>query len=190
MKLHERSVSTRAPRSFRSPRARDQIAGFFGAVNSTSSCWRNEQFGIEVSYPYVHRPLVEFLQAIPLDQLMRPGKNRVLMRRIMAGILPAEIAERRTKGNPSEAIFRAIARESGRLRAVFQNSRLCALGYMEKEPLLAAFDRAKHGYERYSAFLVQTMSLEFWLRGLAEKSSSTRSLATVPRKFTWARAAR
>lgn len=189
MKLHERSVAIRAPRSFRRPSARDQIAGFFATVNSISSCWRNEQFAIDVTYPYVHRPLVEFLQAIPLEQLMRPGENRVLMRRMMARILPDEITARRTKGNPTEAIFRAIGRESERLRAVFQNSRLCARGYIDKEPLLAALDRARHGYEMYSAFLMETILLEFWLRGLEKGTSLTRNPAAVPGKLTWAHAA-
>jgi asparagine synthase (glutamine-hydrolysing) len=132
---------------------------------------------------------VEFLQAIPLDQLMRPGENRVLMRRMLAGILPDEIVKRRTKGNPREAIFRAIARESERLRSAFQDSRLCARGYIDKEPLLAALDRAKHGYETHSAFLVQTISLEFWLRGLEKRDSLTKSLATATGKLVSARAA-
>ena len=189
IRLRERLVAQEAPRCFRKPSARDQASGFFSVVKSISSCWRNEQFGIEVSYPYAHRPLVEFLQAIPLDQLMRPGENRVLMRRMLAGILPDEIARRRTKGNPREAIFRAIARESGRLRSVFQHSRLCARGYIDKEPLLAALDRAKHGYETHSAFLVQTISLEFWLRGLEQRDSLTRSLAVLPGTVALAHAA-
>lgn len=187
MRLQERVVIRESLKSFRKPSARDQAQGFLSAVKSISSCWRNEQFGIEVTYPYAHRPLVEFLQAIPLDQLMRPGENRVLMRRMLTGILPDEIAKRRTKGNPREAIFRAIARESGRLQSVFQNSRLCARGYIVKEPLLAALDRAKHGYETHSAFLIQTISLEFWLRGL--ENSLTRNLAAQPDKLAWAHAA-
>src|SRR5215212_8994871 len=141
MALPERLVARNALKIFRKHSARDQAQGFLSVVKSISSCWRNEQFGIDVTYPYAHRPLVEFLQAIPLDQLMRPGENRVLMRRMLAGVLPDEIAKRRTKGNPREAIFRAIARESGRLHLVFQNSRLCARGYIDKEPLLAALDR-------------------------------------------------
>jgi asparagine synthase (glutamine-hydrolysing) len=183
MKLHDRCAARPAPRSFRMPSARDQVAGFLSAVDIVSACWRNEQFGIDVTYPYLHRPLVEFLQAIPVEQLLRPGENRVLMRRMMAGILPAEIAARRTKGNPSEAIFRAIGRESKRLRSVFQHSRLCARGYIEKEPLLAAFDRAAHGYEKYGSFLVQTISLEFWLRGVEDGASLTRKPAAVPKKW-------
>jgi len=108
---------------------------------------------------------------------------------MMAGILPAEIAARRTKGNPSEAIFRAMGRESQRLRSVFQHSRLCARGYIDKEPLLAAIDRAAHGYEKYGSFLVQTISLEFWLRGVEDGSSLTRNPAVVPKEMARACAA-
>jgi asparagine synthase (glutamine-hydrolysing) len=189
MRLQERLVVREALKTFRKPSARDQAQGFLSVVKSISSCWRNEQFGIDVTYPYAHRPLVEFLQAIPLDQMMRPGENRVLMRRMLAGILPEEIAKRRTKGNPREAIFRAIARESGRLRSAFQNSRLCSRGYIDKEPLLAALDRAKHGYETNSAFLVQTISLEFWLRALEKRNSLTRSLVVPPARLAWAHTA-
>jgi asparagine synthase (glutamine-hydrolysing) len=189
MKLRERMLAREHLRSFPTHSGRDQAGGFLSAVKSISSCWRMEQFGIEDTYPYAHRPLVEFLQAIPLDQLMRPGENRVVMRRMLAGILPEEIAKRRTKGNPGEAIFRAIARESGRLRAVFEKSRLCERGYIDKEPLFAALDRARHGYEMHSAFLVQTISLEFWLRDLETRDSLTRSPAVVPRRLAWTHAA-
>ena len=189
MKLQERMLASDRLRSFPTHSARDQARGFLSTVKSISSCWRTEQFGIEVSYPFAHRPLVEFLQAIPLDQLMRPGENRVVMRRMLAGILPDEIAKRRTKGNPREAIFRAVAREAPRLRTVFENSRLCARGYIEKEPLFAALDRARHGYETHSAFLVQTILLEFWLRDRELRDSLTRSPAVVPRRRAWARAA-
>lgn len=189
MKLQERMLAKEELRRFPTHRARDQAHGFLSAVKSISSCWRTEQFGIDVTFPFAHRPLVEFLQAIPLDQLMRPGENRVVMRRMLAGILPDEIAKRRTKGNPREVIFRAIARESCRLHSVFENSRLCALGYIDKEPFFAALNRARHGYEMYSAFLVQTISLEFWLRDLETRNSLTRSPAVVPRTLAWAHAA-
>jgi len=111
------------------------------------------------------------------------------MRRMLAGILPDEIAKRRTKGNPSEAIFRAIAREAPRLHAVFENSRLCARGYIEKQPLFAALDRARHGYETHSAFLVQTILLEFWLRDRELRDSLAKSPTAVHRRRAWAPAA-
>jgi asparagine synthase (glutamine-hydrolysing) len=189
MKLQERMHASDRLRSFPTHSSRDQARGFISTVKSISSCWRTEQFGIDVTYPFAHRPLVEFLQALPLDQFMRPGENRVVMRRMLAGILPDEIAQRRTKGNPREAIFRAVAREAGRLRVVFENSRLCARGYIEKEPLFAALDRARHGYETHSAFLVQTVLLEFWLRDLELRNSLTRKPTVELRRRAWTPAA-
>jgi len=189
LKLQERMLAKEQLRSFPTHSARDQAHGYLSTVKSISSCWRTEQFGIDVTYPFAHRPLVKFLQAIPLDQLMRPGENRVVMRRMLAGILPDEIVKRRTKGNPREAIFRAIARESDRLRSVFESSRLCARGYIDKEPLFAAFDRARHGYETHSAFLVQTILLEFWLRDLETRNSLTISPAVGRKRLAWVHAA-
>jgi len=167
----------------------DPFCGCGTTVHAAQKLGR-QWIGIDVTYPYAHRPLVEFLQAIPLEQLLRPGENRFLMRRMMVGILPDEIAKRRTKGNPREAIFRAIARESDRLRSVFENARVCARGYVDKEPLLTALDRAKHGFESHSAFLVQTITLEFWLRGLENRRSFARNLVVVPKRGSWASVAR
>jgi len=38
-------------------------------------------FDVTYTYPFVHRPLVEFVMAIPGDELSAPGRMRSLMRR-------------------------------------------------------------------------------------------------------------
>jgi asparagine synthase (glutamine-hydrolysing) len=48
-------------------------------------------------YPYLDRDLLEFLFAIPPEQLLRPGRRRHLMRRSLSGIVPEEILNRRRK---------------------------------------------------------------------------------------------
>jgi asparagine synthase (glutamine-hydrolysing) len=50
-----------------------------------------------VTYPYLDRDLLTFLFAIPREQLVRPHQRRSLMRRALAGIVPAEILGRRRK---------------------------------------------------------------------------------------------
>jgi asparagine synthase (glutamine-hydrolysing) len=52
----------------------------------------------EYRYPYLDRDLVDYLTAIPDDQLLRPGDRRSLMRRALIGLVPVETLERRTKG--------------------------------------------------------------------------------------------
>ncbi len=53
--------------------------------------------GIEVRYPFRDRRLVEFMLALPDEQLARPGDRRSVLRRAVADLLPASIAERRDK---------------------------------------------------------------------------------------------
>ena len=137
-------------------------------VRSISLGCRNELTDIDITFPFLHRPLVEFLQAIPVAQLLRPGENRSLMRRAMRGILPDKIVERKTKGNPEEVIVRALIREWPRLRLLFENARVCARGYMDRRPLLAALERARHGCEPLSSPLLSTICLELWLRAFDE----------------------
>jgi asparagine synthase (glutamine-hydrolysing) len=162
--LRERNLGARDTFGFRLPSERDQSAGFASMVRSVSLGCRNEMTDVDITYPFLHRPLVEFLQAVPVEQLLRPRENRSLMRRAMRGILPDKIAERKTKGNPEEVIVRALVREWSRIRALFEDARVCAWGYMDRGQLLAALDRAKHGCERLSSSLLSTICLELWLR--------------------------
>src|SRR4030095_8548067 len=57
----------------------------------------------EKRYPYLDRCLLEFLFAIPRDQLLRPGHRRSLMRRAMRVVVPDEIITRKRKAFVSRA---------------------------------------------------------------------------------------
>jgi asparagine synthase len=51
----------------------------------------------EKRYPYLDRDLLEFVYAIPREQLVRPGQRRSLMRRALIGIVPDVILQRKRK---------------------------------------------------------------------------------------------
>lgn len=55
------------------------------------------QFSLEPRYPFLDRRLVEFCLALPGDQKLHDGWDRVVMRRAMEGILPREIQWRDSK---------------------------------------------------------------------------------------------
>ena len=188
MNLRERNLGIKDSFGFRLSSERDQSAGFISMVRGISLGSRSEQSCIDITYPYLHRPLVEFLQAIPVEQLLRPGENRSLMRRAMRGILPDKIAERKTKGNPEEVIARALMREWARLRPMLENARVCARGYMDQRALLAALDRARHGCEPLSSPLLATICLELWLRAFDEgglvRNTSTHGRENVASQTT------
>ena len=58
-------------------------------------------FSIDPRYPFCDRRLVEFCLAVPANQKLRDGWTRMIMRRAMAGILPAEVRWRAGKANLS-----------------------------------------------------------------------------------------
>jgi asparagine synthase (glutamine-hydrolysing) len=165
-KLRERQLPTPDEFGFRFPSDIDRSRSYLSVIKSVSPCYRRELTCLDSSHPFVHRPLVEFLQAIPFEQLLRPGENRSLMRRALRDVLPEKIARRKTKGDPSEGLARAMAREVSMVRSYLTDSRVCAYGFMDSAPLFAAIDRAKHGLEQHAGALLLTISLEFWLRSL------------------------
>src|SRR5882724_6770925 len=179
MNLHARNVGTPDVFGFDLPSGRDQAAGFLSVMRTISKASYRARGGIEVSHPYLHRPLVEFLQAIPVEQRVRPGETRSLMRRALSNLLPGKILKRQGKKGPEEALFRAVAREWPRLQPIFKNARVCAAGYIDAEALHAALDRARHGCETHSFALIQTISLEFWLRSLERRRSKAKNTAVV-----------
>jgi asparagine synthase (glutamine-hydrolysing) len=176
--LLEKDLPPIDPFGFRLPSGRDQSISYVSVVKNLSACHRRELTSIDTSYPYMHRPLIEFLQAIPFEQLLRPRENRSLMRRALRDFVPEKILWRKTKGNPSEGLARAMGRECAALRSLFSDSRVCAYGFMDKAPLLAAIDRAKNGLEVYAGALLTAILLEFWLRAL-ESRPATKNYATL-----------
>jgi asparagine synthase (glutamine-hydrolysing) len=171
-KLREMRLPTQDPFGFRLPSDIDRSISYVSVIRRVSPCYRRELTCLDSSHPFVHRPLVEFLQAIPFEQFLRPGENRSLMRRGMRDLLPEKIARRKTKGDPSEGLARAIAREVSKMRFYLTDSRVCAYGFMDSAPLLAAIDRARHGLEEHAGALLLTISLEFWLRSLEKRSEA------------------
>src|SRR5690606_5071290 len=67
----------------------------------------NELGAITYTYPFGHRPLVDFMLSIPGETVSAPGETRALMRRAFAGLVPARVLHRRSKGHYPPAAVRA-----------------------------------------------------------------------------------
>lgn len=150
----------------RLPSARMQARGFLSAVQSIAAGCRREIGDIDVSYPFLHRPLVEFLQAIPFEQRVRPGETRTLMRRSLRGLLPEKTLKRQSKGNPTEAFFRAVIREFSWLSQMFEEPRVCLYGYIDGPKFKAELNKARMGCEVNTSLLARIIPLEIWLRSV------------------------
>jgi asparagine synthase (glutamine-hydrolysing) len=188
-RLTERLLAKIDAREFRLPSARDQYAGFVSAATHIASGYRRQRFNAELRYPFMYRPLVEFLQAIPFEQHVRPGETRSLMRRSLRTVLPDRIARRRSKGNPHEAICRAVIRELPGFRVLFKDARVTAYGYVDPAPLFKALELVSYGLRINVVALMKTISLELWLRTLEQCRASTITAVDQPATVTKSRVA-
>ena len=117
-------------------------------------------------YPFLDRDLLEFLFAIPREQLVRPGQRRSLMRRALAGIVPDEILNRKTKAFVARRPLAAIAEDSTDFTASTQNMLSASLGIVDSQRLLDTLQRARRGEEIQTVTVRSTMCLEGWLKDL------------------------
>jgi asparagine synthase (glutamine-hydrolysing) len=134
------------------------------AISVISAGYYRERGCVEVSCPFLHRPLVEFLLAIPSDQLVRPGDTRSLLRRSTRNLLPEKIRLRRDKRGPDEAIYKAIQREWPSLTAIFADAQIYARGYVDAGAFQQALQRARYGMVPQTQSFLRALALEIWLR--------------------------
>ena len=67
--------------------------------------------GVDLRDPTKDQDLVEFCVSVPLEQLCRGGQTRWLLRRAMAGVLPPEIIDCKSKGYQSADWFEQVGAE-------------------------------------------------------------------------------
>jgi asparagine synthase (glutamine-hydrolysing) len=174
MSLRERMVSPSDSFGFGLPSRKAQWDLLSSAISMMFAEHYWERGGIEVRLPYLHRPLVEFLLAIPFEQKIRPGEPRSLHRRALRDVLPQRIARRKGKRGTDEAFFRGVAREWPKLDAIFADACVCARGYAQPALLKEALERARRGSEAYTSMLSSLISIEFWLRALERRGAKVR----------------
>ena len=120
----------------------------------------------EKRYPYLDRDLLEFMFAIPREQLVRPTQRRSLMRRSLVGIVPDEILNRKTKAFVARSPMVAISTDWAHFAEMTQNMLGSALGIVDPERILEALWKVRRGERVPMISLRRTLSLEGWLKDL------------------------
>jgi asparagine synthase (glutamine-hydrolysing) len=124
---------------------------------------------VQTSYPYLDRCLLEFLFAIPREQLVRPGERRSLMRRSLARIVPADVLQRPRKAFVSRAASGAILNQLSRMEAANKLPHCVELGIIDSTRVQEAFRKLKLGYEMPLVPLIRLIALELWLEHLCQR---------------------
>lgn len=122
------------------------------------------EWSVEIRYPFLHRPLVEFCFAAPWEIKHRPGSHKNLLRAGLAGILPEAVRRRMSSSSPTAAAFRAFARRWAALQGIGQTSILADLGIFDAREWERALLLARHGYSENFVALTSCIAFEYWLR--------------------------
>jgi asparagine synthase (glutamine-hydrolysing) len=134
----------------------------------------------EKRYPYLDRGLLEFMYAIPREQLVRPIQRRSVMRRALVGIVPNEILNRKSKAFVARSPLVAISQDWAYFVEITQDMLSSSLGMVDSERLYAALQKARHGEEVAMVTLMRTIGLEGWLKALRAQGIVTMSPSRKP----------
>jgi len=115
------------------------------------------------AYPFTHRPLVDFMLAIPGEQLSAPGVTRSLMRRAFANLVPARILRRVSKGYYPPAAFRAARRVVGSMLPVAELE-VVQRGWIDPDRLRSAIRALTDGGGETGGDIHCVLRLERWLQ--------------------------
>ena len=125
-------------------------------------------FSLEPRYPFFDRRLMEFCLALPADQKLSNGWDRVVMRRAMDGILPPEIQWRSGKQNLSANFnLRLLQDEEQLLREIIMNGPEVIDEYVNVTALRDKYQRyasdpVRRSRDGFAVFWAVTIAL--WLR--------------------------
>jgi asparagine synthase (glutamine-hydrolysing) len=135
-------------------------------------------FSIELRFPFWDVRLVEYCLALPPQQKLHRGWNRMVMRRAMEGILPEEIRWRGGKTDLQPAFERGLLRfERGLLDDVLLKNTATIEAYANADSLKDAYRRYTATYPESAPLdtdmlaIWKAVSLAVWLRrtNLAER---------------------
>jgi len=151
------------------PTRRSCISGVLLMANKLAKYMPPASALEEGRYPYLDQTLIEFILSIPASQLLRPGERRSLMRRSLAGIVPQEILSRRTKQVGARTPALVLEKNWDELQNVYETSVSSRLGYVHEDRFLNVISDARAGKTVPLVWVFGAISLEYWLRDLAER---------------------
>ena len=119
----------------------------------------------EKRYPYLDRNLLEFIYAIPREQLVRPAQRRSLMRRALRDLVPTEILERKRKAYVVRSPVVALQAARGQIELILADALTAKYGFIDSRKLPGLVDAILNGRDtKEFSLLIKTVLLELWLR--------------------------
>jgi asparagine synthase (glutamine-hydrolysing) len=131
---------------------------------SAGQFWNQLVRTFAICYPLLYRPLVEFMYALPSDQQIRPGLDRVLQRRALQRFLPAKTFTRANKKGPDESFFEGLRKNREMYSLLTERPHIVERGYVDGAGWRNAVSTARFGRVPSIPCFLSACSLEIWLR--------------------------
>jgi len=114
-------------------------------------------------YPYLDRTFLEFIFAVPREQLVRPGQRRSLMRRAFVGIVPTELLNRKRKAFVARAPIIQIVSESQSLAEMNLRMPTSLRRILDSKAIYETLQAAGKGEQIPIVPLIRIFILEAWV---------------------------
>jgi asparagine synthase (glutamine-hydrolysing) len=157
------------------PSSQDHINKFEASRRFLAYCGLWSELLHERRYPFLDRDFLEFIFAIPREQIVRVGQRRSLMKRALVGIVPDEILNRRKKKEivpqetPKNTPAERTAAEWPSLVEIGQQIVGSSAGIIDPNRFFEALQKVRRSEEVPLDSLKRTLTLESWLRHLTTK---------------------
>lgn len=119
---------------------------------------------LEMRYPFLHRPLVEFALRLSPTLLARPLTTKWILRQAMKDVLPEDVRIRSTKAALYARGVWSLKKESSLISSMIHSPILSELGFVDRDRLKDAVNRIDCLPFGLAGALLTTLALETWLR--------------------------
>jgi len=137
----------------------------------------------EMRCPYLDRDLLEYIYAIPTEQLVGVGRRRYLMKRSLVGIVPDELLRRKRKAFvPPESKKKDTFRGWPSMAEMGPHLVSSSLRIVNSDSFLDALDKVRRNKGVLINNPTSVLTLELWLRHLAVRGVLMDSMSTKSKR--------
>lgn len=125
---------------------------------------------IEARVPFLDYRLVEYIFTLPMDQIIRDGLTKAILRESMRGIIPETIRTRIDKMGfvtPEDVWFREVLKEQ--VLEVLNSKSFAARGYFNVDEAKKMFERHFKGEINLSSTIWRWVNSELWFRKFIDR---------------------
>ncbi len=126
-------------------------------------------FSIETRVPFLDYRVVEYIFSIPIDQRIKNGWTKYILRNAMKNILPEKVRKRRSKlgfPTPQEAWFKE---NRDKILEIFDSESLKRRKYFNQKAIIKSFNEFCNGEKYDSNIFWKIINLELWFRVFIDK---------------------